>query len=332
MRFAAPDGTGLHYTDEGTGLPVIALAGLTRNGGDFDFVAPHLSGVRLIRLDYRGRGRSDWPGPETYTIPVEAQDVLALMDHLGLGRAAILGTSRGGLIGMTLAALAWDRLLGVCLNDVGPVIAPDGLRFIAQYLGRPAPFRTLADHAAARAAGMPGFTGVPESRWLEEAARMYDEGPDGLTPRYDLRLREAVLPGGAIPEMPDLWPLYDALAGLPMALIRGATSDLLCRETADEMRRRRPDLIFAEVPGRGHVPFLDEPEALRAIRKAGRSCPRTTPASRARSTPAAGSRTGARRAVSRSSPRTPRSTTRRSSRRSSGSRPSSRRRSGRWRA
>ena len=65
---------------------------------------------------------------------------------------------------------------------------------------------------------------------------------------------------------PDLWPLFDAIDPLPLAVLRGETSDLLSRETADEMRRRRPDAVHAEVPGRGHVPFLDEPEALRAIR------------------------------------------------------------------
>ncbi len=98
--FQSTDGLTLAYRDEGDGLPVIALAGgLTRNGDDFNFVAPpHLEGVRLIRPpDYRGRGHSDWAPPyQSYTIQVEAMDVLHLMDHLGLERAAILGTSRGG--------------------------------------------------------------------------------------------------------------------------------------------------------------------------------------------------------------------------------------------
>ena len=82
-RFNAADGTGLHFTDEGEGLPVLALPGLTRNGTDFDYVAPHLRDVRLIRLDYRGRGQSDWADPATYKVPVEAADALALLDHLG---------------------------------------------------------------------------------------------------------------------------------------------------------------------------------------------------------------------------------------------------------
>ena len=129
--FQTSDGISLYYRDEGEGLPLLCLAGLTRDGRDFDFVAPHLEGVRLIRLDYRGRGKSGWAPHETYQIPVEGRDALELLDHLGLEKAAILGTSRGGLIAMVLAATVRDRLMGVALNDIGPEIAGPGLKVIA---------------------------------------------------------------------------------------------------------------------------------------------------------------------------------------------------------
>ncbi|MFO8126179.1 alpha/beta fold hydrolase [Yoonia sp.] len=262
-NYTSHDGLTLHYTDEGEGLPVIALAGLTRNGADFDHVAPHLP-VRLIRPDYRGRGQSDWADPATYTIPQEAQDVLALMDHLGLEKAAILGTSRGGLIAMVLAATARDRLLGVALNDIGPVIAEKGLDVIKDYIGRNPPQKTLAKAAEARARLWTHFNDVPMDRWLAEVKAHYKQTGNGLVIRYDPALRDAVLAAGAQPA-PDLWPLFDALSDLPLALIRGANSDLLTLETADEMSRRRPDMIRADIPGRGHVPFLDEPQALDAL-------------------------------------------------------------------
>ncbi|MBQ2260188.1 MAG: alpha/beta fold hydrolase [Loktanella sp.] len=261
--FHATDGLSLHYTDEGSGPPVIALAGLTRNGADFDHVAPHLP-VRLIRPDYRGRGQSDWADPATYTIAQEAADVLTLMDHLGLARAAILGTSRGGLIAMLLAATAKERLTGVALNDIGPEITPAGLEVIKTYLGRNPPQKTYEEAAQARAELWTAFEGVTMTRWLAEVRAHYNETPDGLVIRYDPKLRDEVLNTGAQP-MPDLWPLFDALNGLPLALIRGANSDLLTLETADEMTARRPDMIRADVPGRGHVPFLDEPAALAAL-------------------------------------------------------------------
>jgi len=264
MEFHAPDGTRLYYSDDGDGPPLLCLAGLTRSGTDFDYVAPHLHGRRVIRLDYRGRGRSDWADPATYTIPTEAMDALALLDHLGIAAAPILGTSRGGLIGMTIAATAKDRLTGLCLVDVGPVLETAGLDTIRDYIGKNPSQKTHAEAAAARGDLIPGFDDVPTSRWLEEVQRHFIETEDGLQITYDPRLAEALPPDPAA--LPDIWPLYDALDGLPVAVIRGANSELLSAATVDEMAARRPDLVTATVPGRGHVPFLDEPESLEAIR------------------------------------------------------------------
>jgi pimeloyl-ACP methyl ester carboxylesterase len=245
-------------------VPVLALAGLTRNGTDFDYVAPFLEGVRLIRLDYRGRGQSDWADPATYKVPVEAQDALALLDHLGLAAAAILGTSRGGIIGMGLAAHAGPRVLGLALNDIGPVIATEGLDVIRGYVGLNPREKTYAEAVAMRADLLKGFVSVPVERWETEVRKHYRETAQGLEINYDPRLRDSVL-SDATDLAPDLWPLFDAIGEIPLALIRGANSDLITAATAEEMRRRRPDMIFAEVPDRGHVPFLDEPEAVDAL-------------------------------------------------------------------
>ncbi|MBT8410419.1 MAG: alpha/beta hydrolase [Octadecabacter sp.] len=261
--FNAADGTQLYYTDEGTGTPVLALAGLTRNTADFDHVAPHLD-CRLIRMDYRGRGQSEWADPATYSIPQEAADALALLDHLRLDKAAILGTSRGGLIGMFLAATARDRLLGVTLNDIGPDIDEAGLEIIKAYVGRNPAQKTHAEAATFRDAAWTQFKNVPMNRWLQEVRNHYAETPNGLVIKYDPKLREAVFESGTQPA-PDLWPLFEAMADLPLCIIRGANSDLLTAATFNEMVRRRPDADTAEVPGRGHVPFLDEPEALSAL-------------------------------------------------------------------
>jgi pimeloyl-ACP methyl ester carboxylesterase len=263
-QFAAADGVRLHYDDLGAGLPVLCLPGLTRTGRDFDYLAPHLADVRLIRPDYRGRGLSDRADPATYTVAQEARDMLALMDHLGVARAAVIGTSRGGLIGMMLAAIAPGRLLGLCLNDVGPELAPEGLARILGYLGRRPAARTHLEAAAALERGSPGFSGVPFERWLAEARLHFRESREGLEITYDPRLREA-FEAAAVPPA-DPWRLFEACAGLPLALIRGAGSDLLTAAAAAAMRARLPGMIWAEVPGRGHAPFLDEPESLAAIR------------------------------------------------------------------
>lgn len=263
-HFTAPDGTKLYYTDDGEGLPVLALSGLTRNTADFDHVAPHLN-CRLIRMDYRGRGRSDWADFATYSIPQEGADALALLDHLKIEKAGLLGTSRGGLIAMMLAATAKHRLLGVALNDIGPDIAEAGMSVIFDYIGRNPAQSTHEDAAQFRAQAWTHFKGVPHARWLAEVRNHYDETPDGLVIKYDPKLRDAVLAGRDAP-VPDLWPLYDALSDLPLAILRGDASDLLSAPTFEKMRNRRPDAIAATVLGRGHVPFLDEPESLGVLK------------------------------------------------------------------
>jgi pimeloyl-ACP methyl ester carboxylesterase len=263
-HFKTDDGATLAYRDDGQGLPVLALAGLTRDGRDFDYLAPHLDGVRLIRLDNRGRGGSDWTGHATYTVPREAADALALLDHLGLDRAAIIGSSRGGLIGMFIAATAKHRLSGLCMNDVGPVLDKTGLDRIVGYLGVKPQAKTLDEIAAALPRANPGFVNVPASRWRAEAERHFIETENGVDLPYDPELRQSFETAVSGPPV-DLWPLFDALKDLPIALIRAENSDLLSREATAAMRARRPDMIFAEAADRAHIPFLDEAESLQAI-------------------------------------------------------------------
>lgn len=264
QHFTADDGARLAYRDTGRGVPLLCLAGLTRTMADFDYLMPHLPPVRVVRMDYRGRGASDWTGAATYTVNQESRDALRLLDHLGIDKAAILGTSRGGLIGMVLAATARDRVLGLCLNDIGPEIAREGLVRIFDYVGRNPAGGTIAGYAE-RLSRTPGFAGVPMSRWLDEARKLAIEAPDGLRLPYDPALREAFLAGFEGPPV-DLWPLFGALDALPLALIRGANSDLLTADTAAKMRARRPDMIFGEIPDRAHIPFLDEPQSVALVR------------------------------------------------------------------
>ncbi len=267
-KFQTSDGLSLYYEDDGTGAPVLCLAGLTRNSRDFDFLAPHMAGKRLIRMDYRGRGKSDYDSDfMNYSILREAQDAIELLDHLGLGQVTLLGTSRGGLIAMVLAYAHRSRLNGVILNDIGPVVDAGGLERIMEYVGKEPNFATYADAATGLGAVYDkDFPGVTYNRWLVQAEFMWaEQGQETLALRYDAHLRDALVGQAGAGDAPDLWLLFAALEGLPLASIRGANSDLLTTETQAEMARRHPGMIAATVPDRGHVPFLDEPEALKAI-------------------------------------------------------------------
>lgn len=264
----AEDGLRLAYDDQGSGVPLLCLPGLTRNMEDFEPVLDHYAGrARVIRMDFRGRGASDHGDPATYNPPQEAKDVLALLDHLGLERVVILGTSRGGLVALMLAALGRARLSGVIFNDIGPDVMAEGLANIMDYIGKPPAFRSLEEAAAALPVLYEGvFRNVPAQSWADFARRIWREEGGQLHLRYDPRLRDAVAPAFA-PDFraPDLWPLFDALQGVPLGLIRGAQSNILSERTAAEMRRRRPDMAFVELADRGHVPFLDEPGAQAVI-------------------------------------------------------------------
>ncbi|MCE8509690.1 alpha/beta hydrolase [Ruegeria pomeroyi] len=268
-NFTTTDGLRLFYEDEGQGKPLLCLAGLTRCSRDFEFLRPHVTDLRLIRLDYRGRGQSDYdPDYRNYNVLREAHDAIELLDHLGLDRVTVLGTSRGGMIAMALAASHPDRLAGVILNDVGPVIEPAGIARIMDYVGKK-PVSKTHDQAALvlKQTMEPQFPGVPLSVWRKQAEIQYAATDSGLALRYDDGLHKALLDQAATGAIPDLWLFFDALRDIPTAVLRGANSDILGAGTVAEMHRRHPGLISAVVPDRGHVPFLDEPQSLDLIRR-----------------------------------------------------------------
>lgn len=270
QRFTTSDGVSLAYEDSGEGLPLLCLAGLTRNARDFDDLRAVLPrGLRMICLTTRGREPSEFAAdPMTYTVPCEARDALELLDHLGIERAVWVGTSRGGLISMLVAATAKHRMSGVLLNDIGPEIAADGLGRIMDYLGRRPAMKDYDEMAARLEADMgPAFPDFDRAQWRRLAARWFRAADDGLDLRYDPRLRDAMLAGEGGGEIPDLWPVFDQMEGLPVAVVHGENSDLLSAETVARMRDRHPGLIAVTVPRRGHVPLLNEPESLDALER-----------------------------------------------------------------
>lgn len=268
MKFTTSDGLQLAYEDEGTGLVLLCLPGLTRNARDFDNLAAVFTDVRIVRLTYRGRGESDYdPDFMNYNVPREMRDVIELLDHLGIDKAVFVGTSRGGIISMLTAAMMKDRMLGVVLNDIGPVLDAGGLERIFDFLGVPPKGQNLAEIVAGLKATMgAGFPTLSDAEWEVQASRWFDFTDGRPRLNYDAKLRDAMM-AQAEQESPDLWPLFDAMAGLPLVLIRGANTDLLGVDTVAEMQRRRPDMIYANAPDRAHVPLLDEPEAVVAINK-----------------------------------------------------------------
>jgi len=267
------DGLRLHYRDYAGGEdgrpPLLCLPGLTRNARDFKPLAKRLAGRwRLICPDLRGRSESAFAkDPMTYVPLTYLQDIGALIAELKLPPAIVIGTSLGGIITMLLAATGRERLAGVVLNDIGPVIEPAGLERIRGYVGSGGSQPTWV-HAARALAESNGDI-YPDYRledWLKMAKRLYRLNSSGrIVLDYDMRIAEPLrMPGGEAGV--DMWPAIDAMQGLPTLIVRGALSDLLSAATAQEMARRIGGTAeVVTVPRVGHAPVLDEGPAAEGI-------------------------------------------------------------------
>lgn len=275
-RFTSPDGLSLYARDHAPAdgparLPVIAIHGLTRNSADFETIAPLIaqSGRRVLAVDVRGRGLSDRaPDAMTYQPATYARDVLALLEQTGIERAVFLGTSMGALITMALAGLKSRVIAAAIINDVGPEVAKEGLARIAAYSGQPVETQTWAEAAAyARKINGVAFPHYQDADWDRFARRIFREGPDGAPVLdYDPDIAVPIRAAGKAALVPSLWPAFRRLArGRPTLLVRGGISDLLSADIAARMRKAAPTMAYAEAPGVGHAPMLDEPEARAAI-------------------------------------------------------------------
>jgi pimeloyl-ACP methyl ester carboxylesterase len=280
---SAPDGLRLHARCYGSrsarALPVICLPGLTRTAADFDALAPALAdgnaGPRwVVALDYRGRGESDYDrDPANYNFHVELTDVLAVVTALDTLPAVFIGTSRGGILTMLLAVARPTAIAGAVLNDIGPVIEPQGLMRIKGYVGKLPQPRTFEEAAEIlRRLFDAQFPKLTAADWLASAQRAFKQQNGALLPTYDVALAKTMEGVDLEKPLPPLWKEFDALAATPLMVIRGANSDLLSSATVEAMRARRQDMETLEVPDQGHAPLLAEPDTTARIVEFVRRC------------------------------------------------------------
>jgi pimeloyl-ACP methyl ester carboxylesterase len=273
---SAPDGLKLHARCHGRrtapGLPVVCLPGLARTAADFDTLANVLANDaarprRVIALDYRGRGQSSYDrDPTRYNFQVELADVLAVVTALDAGPAIFVGTSRGGILTMLLAALRPSAIAGVVLNDIGPVIEPKGLMRIKGYVGKLPQPRSFEEGAEIlRRLFDAQFPKLGPDDWLASARRTFKQENGALVPTYDVKLAKTLEGVNFEKPFPPLWPQFDALANVPLMVIRGGNSDILSSATVEAMRVRRAGMDVIEVPDQGHAPLLAEADTIARI-------------------------------------------------------------------
>lgn len=271
-RFVTVNGLRLHYLEFGSpDLPVIVCVhGLTNNAHDFDRVAPHLAAnYRVIALDVRGRGDSEWGPAEQYNIPTYAGDVAAILAALSIERVSLIGNSMGGRVSLLYAAGHPGRVERIVLNDIGPSLDPAMTVRINSYVAQaPAEFAQYNEVVRyyERDASMAGLAGHAGEAMRECARWTVKEQPNGrLTWKIDPALRRSTAGQTAIRPL-DLWSQFEALT-TPVLIVRGGASDVLSEAMAQRMREAGQNVRLAEIAGVGHVPSLIEPEALAALRE-----------------------------------------------------------------
>jgi pimeloyl-ACP methyl ester carboxylesterase len=262
----AQDGLRLHVREYGTrtapALPIVCLPGLARTVADFETLAPALANGapprRVIAIDSRGRGQSDYDSnPENYNLAVELGDVVTILTALEIGAAVFVGSSRGGILTMLLGVAHPTAIAGAVLHDIGPVIEPKGLARIKSYVGKLPQPRSYAEGAEILRrlfdAQFPKFTA---EQWLAAAQRTWKTEDGELVPTYDVRLARTLAEFDIERPLPPLWNEFDALARVPILVIRGANSDILSAATLTAMQVRHPDMESIEVADQGHVPLF----------------------------------------------------------------------------
>lgn len=266
------DGLSLYYRSYGSGEDVVVcLPGLTRNSKDFHEIANHLSPrYRVLSLDIRGRGQSDWdPDWRNYHPATYISDTWSLLDQLEISSFIMIGTSLGGLLAMIMASQQPKRVRAVILNDAGPEANPAGYTRILASFNQQTILKdwqeAIRQCKQTYEAALPD---MPAEFWSEYVRKNHREG-EGGQPELDIdpNIGEAIRKGDLsriAGIQVDPWAAFRAII-MPCLVLRGELSDILSPEIVERMTLVKPDLINAVIPDRGHAPLLNEPESLLAV-------------------------------------------------------------------
>lgn len=280
FRFFAADGlvlAGRDYaaTTPSDRRPVVCLPGLTRNSRDFEpAVARLVAGGdasparRCVTFDFRGRGASQYAGdPAQYTPLQELTDTLLGLRALGIGEITAFGTSRGGIVTMLSGLVAPGLVKAAVLNDIGAVVDITGLMRIKGYVGRALPKGLeWAQLAALLASANTGVYPRLDAAGFERYARRLCRDVGGRPAMdYDPAIALGFAAFDEATPMPDLWAPFESLVGVPTLVVRGGLSDLLSRETVEEMKRRHPGCEAIEIADEGHAPLFEDAASLDAL-------------------------------------------------------------------
>lgn len=247
---------------------LLCVHGLTRNGRDFDVLAQRLSDRwRVVCPDMLGRGTSDRASdPALYSVPQYLADCVTLIARLDVERLVWLGTSMGGVIGMMLASLPGNPIERLILNDIGPVIGTAGVGRIASDIGDDPTFASFEDGERELRRRMTEHGAHTDAQFRYLSRHYVVRRGDRWAFHFDPAIGQGFKAVAAAGSSPDLWAFYDAIR-CPTRVVRGAQSDLLSAQTAQEMTRRGPKATVVEFAGVGHAPSLIPDEQVAVIER-----------------------------------------------------------------
>lgn len=257
------------WSDSGT--PLFLLHGFGNDAHVWDSLAPRLAPhYRTLALDLRGHGRSGWDPERRYDPPSMARDLDRVLDRLGIERVVLVGHSLGGRVGMRFAGLRPERMAGFVIVDSGPDLDLRGVSRIREEAAtEESSFASIREYEELLARNYPA---TAPATLVKLARHWLRERPDG---RFEVRMDPALMRGVAGRsgsedaradiklESEALWAALERLP-CPALLVRGAASDVLSADVADEMKERIPDSRLVVVPRAGHSVMLDNPEAFEA--------------------------------------------------------------------
>ena len=277
LYWSSNDGLRLHARDHAPAAgqsprgTVVCVPGLTRNAADFDALATTLTAVgwRVLAVDLRGRaGSARAPDPTSYNPRTYADDMVALLRSQNIAKAVFIGTSLGVLVTITLASRAPELIAAAVLNDAGPKVPREALARIGKYAGKPLPPMDLEQATAyAESIGKASFPRFTAEDWRAMASHSFRQRDDGLLELdYDPAIIRTTRPWVLWLLRPVLWRAVRGLTSrVPVLVVRGALSDILPADVAQQMAATSPNVSLVVVPDVGHAPTLSEPEARDAI-------------------------------------------------------------------
>lgn len=254
-RYVSVNGLRLHYLDwnASSNRVMILLHGVMDNAHIWDSFAFSASNhLRIIALDQRGHGDSDWASPPAYSCTDYVKDLSGFIETLRVNGVILMGHSMGALHAIQYTTMKPEKVKGLIHVDIEPTPPPENREYLnGRYHTQPSSYHSIEDYLGKIRKSIQ----YSESDILRNfAASALKKENDG---RFYIRFDKEVL---------HYFDQYDLLPHVrdikcPTFIIRGEESIVMRQEKAQEMNQYISNSRLAEIPKAGHIVPIDNPKA-----------------------------------------------------------------------